>query len=123
MIFQLTAFVAALRIFLAYGLNNSNMLSCRGDKDPGPSNNKITSKETFKKDIGAYRPPHLRRKTYSLQQKLTRTSQTLSDHDSSHELSSSDSDFSDSDGVLKDFDNVRSNKARVSAINCIQVKS
>ncbi|CAO2816693.1 unnamed protein product [Amaranthus hypochondriacus] len=117
---HLTAFVAALRIFLAYGLNNSNMLSRHGDKDPGPSNNKLTSKETFKKDIGAYRPPHLRRKTSSLQQKLTRTSQTLSDHDSSHELSSSDSDFSDSDSVLKDLDNVRSNKARLAAINCIQ---
>lgn len=99
------------------------MLSRHGDKDPGPSNNKLTSKETFKKDIGAYRPPHLRRKTSSLQQKLTRTSQTLSDHDSSHELSSSDSDFSDSDSVLKDLDNVRSNKARLAAINCIQVKS
>ncbi|KAL2940357.1 HEAT repeat-containing protein 6 [Bienertia sinuspersici] len=120
---HLAAFVAALRIFLAYGLNNSSLLSYHSDKDPGSSSLRFNSRETIKKDVGAYKPPHLRRKTSSsLQQAPTQTSQKLSDQDSSPlECSSSDSDYSDSDGVVKDFDNVRSCKARVAAINCIQV--
>ncbi|XP_021763705.1 uncharacterized protein LOC110728369 [Chenopodium quinoa] len=119
---HLAAFVAALRVFLAYGLNTSSSLSCHGVKDPGPSSRRFTSKETLKKDVGAYRPPHLRRRTgSSLQQPLTKPSQISSDHDSLPlECSSSDSDYSDSDGGSKDFDNVRSCKARVAAINCIQ---
>lgn len=122
---QLAAFVAVLRMFLAYGLNNSSLLSRHGNNDPGPSSLRVTSRETIKKNVGAYRPPHLRRRTSSsLQQTQTQTTQISSDHDSSPlEISSSDSDYSDSDGGLKDFDNVRSSKARVAAINCIQVKS
>ncbi|KNA24382.1 hypothetical protein SOVF_016150 isoform B [Spinacia oleracea] len=119
---HLAAFVAALRKFLAYGLNNSSLLSFHGDKDPGPSSHRFTSRETIKKDVGAYKPPHLRRRTSSsLQQTLTKTSKISSDQDSSPlEFSSSDSDYSDSDGVPKDFDNVSSCKARVAAINSIQ---
>lgn len=79
----------------------------------------------MKKDVAAYRPPHMRRRTSSsLQQTVSQTTETSSDHDSSPlEFSSSDSDYSDGEGALKDFDNVRSCKARVAAINCIQVKS
>lgn len=119
---HLAAFVAALRKFLAYGMNNSSLLSSLGSKDPGPSSHRFTSRETIKKDVGAYRPPHLRRRTSSsLQQTLTQTSEISSDQDSSPREFSSDSDYSDSDGALKDFNNVHSCKARVAAINCIQV--
>ncbi|KAL9230385.1 hypothetical protein vseg_005746 [Gypsophila vaccaria] len=114
---HLAAFIAALKIFLGYGLNNSSLLPCRSDRNPAPSSAKIVPGETAKKVVGAYRPPHLRRrKPSSLQQPFTQTS---SDHDSSPvEFSSSDSDYSDSDGALKD--NMHSCKARVAAITCIQ---
>lgn len=119
---HLAAFVASLRIFLAYGLNNSNLFPCHRDKDSGTSSHRFTSRATMKKDVAAYRPPHMRRRTSSsLQQTVSQTTETSSDHDSSPlEFSSSDSDYSDGEGALKDFDNVRSCKARVAAINCIQ---
>ncbi|KAK9742007.1 hypothetical protein RND81_03G142900 [Saponaria officinalis] len=113
---HLAAFIAALKMFLGYGLNNSSLLPCRSDRDPAPSSHKFIPTETGKKVVGAYRPPHLRRRKTSLEQPFTQTS---SDHDSSPvEFSSSDSDYSDSDGALKE--NMHSCKARVAAITCIQ---
>lgn len=119
---HVAAFVATLRMFLVYGLSNSSMLSCHSNRDLGSSSHGLPSSATTKKDVGAYRPPHLRRRKNTWgQQRQTQASQTSSDHDSSPvEFSSSDSDYSDSDGALRSCDNVCSCKARVAAITCIQ---
>lgn len=118
---HVAAFIATLRMFLIYGLSNSSTLSYHSDRDSLSQGS--TSREAIKKDVGAYRPPHLRRgRNTSIQQTRSRTSLASSDHECSPiELSSSDSDYSDSDGALKDFDNARSCKARIAAITCIQV--
>ncbi|XP_074286919.1 uncharacterized protein LOC141612106 [Silene latifolia] len=117
---HLAAFIAALKVFLGYGLSNSSFISHRIERDPAPSSPKFSSGESIKKVSGAYRPPHLRgRKSSSLRQTFTQTSQTSSDRDSSPvEFSSSESDYSDSDGTVKD--DMHSCKTRAAAITCIQ---
>ncbi|GMH13272.1 hypothetical protein Nepgr_015113 [Nepenthes gracilis] len=118
---HVAAFVAILRLFLVYGLTNVSLSSCqKKNRDQnalivGPS-----SRELTRVDSGPYRPPHLRRKNGSLQQLGAQASKLPSDHVSSQVSSSSDSDYSDSDVALKEFDNLHGCKARVAAIICIQ---
>jgi hypothetical protein len=70
---------------------------------------------------GRYRPPHLRNKAGRENNSLEGPS---SDSEySRYDLSSSDSDLSDSDGYAKNGDRFRSSKARIAAILCIQVCS
>ncbi|KAM1080414.1 hypothetical protein COP2_015444 [Malus domestica] len=68
------------------------------------------------------RPPHLRQGDNSnMKQSEARGSQSLSDHESSaNEFALSDSDYGDSDGSIKDTDNIQKSKVRVAAIVCIQ---
>lgn len=117
---HVAAFIASLRMFLHYGLSNSGALPFHHDSGLGSLSHGSTSRETFTKAVGTYRPPHLRQgKNSSITR--SRTSQTSSDHESSPvEFSSSDSDYSDSDGALKDSDNLRSCKTRTAALTCIQ---
>jgi len=109
-------------MFLIYGLSNSSASPFHFDSGLGSLSHGSTSRETVKKAVGAYRPPHLRRGKIANSAR-SRISQASSDHESSPvEFSSSDSDYSDSDGSLKDSDNLRSCKVRTAAITCIQVK-
>lgn len=126
--FQVTGFVAALRMFFTYGLESRTQIT-----HPAPSNQekefRIMSKSSFdepkKVEHSPYRPPHLRKKDTSyMRQKKSRNSQSSSDHESSTvDFTSSDSDYSDSDGSVKESETVWHSKVRVTAIVCIQVSS
>lgn len=124
-IFQVTGFVAALRMFFTYGLESRTQITY-----PAPGNQekelRIMSKSSFdepkKVEHSPYRPPHLRKKDTSYMRQ--KKSQSSSDHESSTvDFTSSDSDYSDSDGSVKESETVWHSKVRVAAIVCIQVSS
>ena len=124
-IFQVTGFVAALRMFFTYGLESRTQITY-----PAPGNQEkelhIMSKSSFdepkKVEHSPYRPPHLRKKDTSYMRQ--KKSQSSSDHESSTvDFTSSDSDYSDSDGSVKESETVWHSKVRVAAIVCIQVSS
>ncbi|GAB4836174.1 hypothetical protein Ancab_001087 [Ancistrocladus abbreviatus] len=120
---HVAAFVAVLRSFLIYGMTNASLLACHNtNRDQNAL--KLKQDESTRVDSGRYRPPHLRRGNGSLQKLGAQASNIPSNHDSSAvDLSSSDSDFSDNEGTLKDFGNLQilhSCKARLAAITCIQ---
>ena len=120
----MSGFVAALRLFFVYGLNGRPQLTSPavGQNEFGISLN-LTSEDPKRKDHAPYRPPHLRKKDgLNSKQPKAQDSRNLSDHESSAvDFMSSDSDYSDSDGLPKDFDGVRSSRVRVAAIVCLQV--
>lgn len=122
--FQVSSFVAALRMFFTYGVIGGTQLKCpvTGDREKEICLRGIKSpmEEPKRTDNGPYRPPHLRRRG-SLNTKQTRGWDPFSDHESSLDFSSSDSDYSDSDGSTKDNSSVKKSKVRVAAIDCIQV--
>ncbi|XP_031397671.1 HEAT repeat-containing protein 6 isoform X2 [Punica granatum] len=113
------SFVAALRLFLNYGL-----ASCRpqmtyktvGEKEKEVSSltSKTSSSTDGKVDHKPYRPPHLRRNdAANLKKTKDLYAPALSDH-------GSDSEYSDSDGSVQDNDSIRRSKVRVSALLCLQ---
>ncbi|KAL5833246.1 hypothetical protein ACOSQ3_016920 [Xanthoceras sorbifolium] len=120
---HVSGFVAALRLFFVYGLNGRPQLTSAavGQNELGISLN-LTLEDPKRKDHAPYRPPHLRKKDgLNSKQLKVQDARILSDHESSVvDFTSSDSDYSDSDGSLKDFDIVRSSKVRVAAIVCLQ---
>lgn len=122
----MSGFVAALRLFLVYGLNCRPQLtsSAASQNELGASLG-LTAEEPKTKGQGPYRPPHLRNKeSLSSKQPKSQDSRISPDHDSTTVyFASSDSDFSDSDGSLKNHDIMRSSKVRVAAISCLQVSS
>jgi len=62
--------------------------------------------------------------TSNMKEKKAQNPQSFSDHESSTVyFTSSDSDYSDSDVLVKDSDTVQNSKVRVAAIVCIQVSS
>ncbi|GJU17487.1 HEAT repeat-containing protein 6 isoform X1 [Tanacetum coccineum] len=109
---HVAGFVAALRMFLGYGLasKSQNVLPAGAYK----KDVRVTSLNTqpAESSSGRYRPPHVRKQNQ------------IKDPSSSSKLDldymSSDSDLSDSDGSTKGSVNFRSSKVRVAAIVCIQ---
>jgi len=108
---HVAGFVANLQMFFVYGLRSASPPALapkeiRTDSKPRASHR------------GRYRPPHLRNKAGTENDSLEGRS---SDSEySRYDLSSSDSDLSDSDGYAKSGDCFRSSKARLAAILCIQ---
>ncbi|KAM2228062.1 hypothetical protein ACFXTI_014799 [Malus domestica] len=92
------------------------------EKEPSLASLKLGLEDSKKTNCTPYRPPHLRQGDNSnMKQSEARGSQSLSDHESSaNEFALSDSDYGDSDGSIKDTDNIQKSKVRVAAIVCIQ---
>ncbi|KAM7531528.1 hypothetical protein LguiB_034938 [Lonicera macranthoides] len=120
---HVTGLVAALRMFLNYGLSSKQQVFplAGHTKELSSTRPKSNLEESSKLDCGPYRPPHLRKKKQKNLQPKDPESQSFSNQEScSVNYISSDSDYSDSDGSAKDAYNVCSSKARVAAIVCIQ---
>ncbi|TYH06086.1 hypothetical protein ES288_A08G130100v1 [Gossypium darwinii] len=123
---HVSSFVASLRMFFVYGLTSGNQVMCAAvsskEKESGSPRLKLTLKEPKRTNSTPYRPPHLRKKdNLNTRQAKALDPQSSSDQISSMvDVTSSDSDYSDSDGSLKDINDSRCSKIRVSAIVCIQ---
>ncbi|KAL4324142.1 hypothetical protein GQ457_11G032090 [Hibiscus cannabinus] len=123
---HVSSFVASLRMFFVYGLTSGTQLICVAgsskDKVSGLPGFKLTSEEPKRTNNTPYRPPHLRKKdSLNARQAKSLDPQSSSDHISSMvDVTSSDSDYSDNDGSLKDINSTRCLKIRVSAIVCVQ---
>lgn len=122
---KVAGFVSTLQMFFTYGLSSRSFLvpTTIGsvNKENGTSNHKSRFVESSKNEHGRYKPPHLRKK-----ETLMQVPKSLSSSDSElskNGFTSSDSDQSDGDGFAKFEDPFRSSKARIAAINCVQVKS
>ncbi|GAB2277718.1 hypothetical protein Dimus_012421 [Dionaea muscipula] len=116
------SFVTTLRLFLNYGVSNASSVSCDSKiRDQNSSSPRPSLRESSR-ESGPYRPPHLRRKNGSLKPSGVQASKMSPGHDSSAAdfSTSSDSDFSDTDGTLRELDVLCGCKARVAAITCIQ---
>ncbi|XWS61469.1 hypothetical protein CRYUN_Cryun07bG0128200 [Craigia yunnanensis] len=123
---HVSGFVASLRMFFIYGLTGGSQLmsaavGCK-EKEPGSLSLKFTSEETKRTNNTPYRPPHLRKRDgLTTRQAKAQDPQSAADYDSSMvDVTSSDSDYSDNDGSLKDINSSRCSKVRVSAIVCVQ---
>ncbi|KAL1086588.1 hypothetical protein V6Z11_D08G124900 [Gossypium hirsutum] len=123
---HVSSFVASLRMFFVYGLTSGNQVICAAvsskEKEFGSPRLKLTLEEPKQTNSTPYRPPHLRKKdNLNTRQAKALDPQSSSDQISSMvDVTSSDSDYSDSDGSLKDINDSRCSKIRVSAIVCIQ---
>ncbi|XP_021274684.1 uncharacterized protein LOC110409597 isoform X2 [Herrania umbratica] len=123
---HVSGFVASLRMLFVYGLTGGPQLMCAAvgskENEPGSLSLKLTSEEPKTTNNTPYRPPHLRKKEgFNMRQAKAQDAQSSSDHDSSMvDVTSSDSDYSDNDGLLKDINSSRCSKVRVSAIVCVQ---
>ncbi|XWS38093.1 hypothetical protein CRYUN_Cryun19dG0101100 [Craigia yunnanensis] len=126
MYLQVSSFVASLRMFFVYGLTSGPQLKCAAlscrEKEFGSLSLKLTSEEPKRTNNTPYRPPHFRKKeSLTMRQAKAQDPQSSSDHDSSMvDVTSSDSDYSDNDGSLKDINGSQFSKVRVSAIVCVQ---
>ncbi|KAG6526526.1 hypothetical protein ZIOFF_016516 [Zingiber officinale] len=114
--------VAALQLFLSYGLASGTPLPFLINDLKGKSltSNGLESGlgKSRKSDAGPYRPPHLRKKDgFSNNPADTQCSDYLSPN---FGFTSSDSDHSDNDGSAKHVDRYRSSKVRLAALVCIQ---
>ncbi|KAJ6801097.1 HEAT repeat-containing protein 6 [Iris pallida] len=119
---QVTGLVATLQMFLTYGLSSrcpplpSNVESkAKGARSP----NQKPTVESKRSVLGAYVPPHLRRRE-SIDRHLPDTQFSSDSEPSKYGLSSSDSDLSDNDGYTINGDHHRSSKTRLAVIVCIQ---
>ncbi|XP_042519429.1 putative uncharacterized protein DDB_G0272456 [Macadamia integrifolia] len=120
---HVASIVAALRVFFLYGLSNRSLPVCSDRK-------KELSSETLKPkfsgsgkiESGPYRPPHLRKgESIKMLPRRAWDFQSSSDQESSVvDLTSSDSEHSDTDGSLKEVDYFRSSKTRIAAMLCLQ---
>ncbi|XWS38094.1 hypothetical protein CRYUN_Cryun19dG0101100 [Craigia yunnanensis] len=123
---HVSSFVASLRMFFVYGLTSGPQLKCAAlscrEKEFGSLSLKLTSEEPKRTNNTPYRPPHFRKKeSLTMRQAKAQDPQSSSDHDSSMvDVTSSDSDYSDNDGSLKDINGSQFSKVRVSAIVCVQ---
>ncbi|KAI3501532.1 hypothetical protein L1887_29403 [Cichorium endivia] len=109
---HVAGFVAALRMFLGYGLTSKSKIAYTKDV-------RMTSRnsESAGSSSGAYRPPHVRKQNQKGMQSKDSKFDFLP---ASLDYMSSDSDFSDSDGSAKGSGSFRISKVRVAAIVCIQ---
>lgn len=113
-------------MFLNYGLSGTTPSTSLPvgleQKDHNNISPKAHREWPDKSDSSVYRPPHLRKKDYSnVKHNRARCSQYISDSESSINVTSSDSDFSDGDGSAKESARVQNSRVRVAAIICIQV--
>lgn len=121
----MAGFVAALRMFLSYGVANK---SCYVLPEAGQGKELISTSENLKmaelskSDTVPYRPPHLRKKEMKNLRLKDEESLSSAGLESSYHVSS-DSDYSDSDGSVRDPGIVHCDKTRLAAIMCIQVCS
>ncbi|CAN6718351.1 unnamed protein product [Malus baccata var. baccata] len=117
-------FQQSLLCLLRHIINEFHTCSVIGQKEKEPSlaSLKLGLEDSKKTNCTPYRPPHLRQGDNSnMKQSEARGSQSLSDHESSvNEFALSDSDYGDSDGSIKDTDNIQKSKVPVAAIVCIQ---
>uniref|UniRef100_A0A9I9CMF7 DUF4042 domain-containing protein n=1 Tax=Cucumis melo TaxID=3656 RepID=A0A9I9CMF7_CUCME len=121
---HVSAFVAALRMFFAYGFSNRPLLACsvgNQGKEPSLTSTKSSLEDPKKENYSPYRPPHMRRR-----ENLTKKQASVQNPQSSMAVEylncdsiSSDSDH-DSDGPGRDADIIQNGKVRVAAILCIQ---
>lgn len=123
----MSGLVASLKMFFIYGLSSRPQLSCppiaHKSKELGLPCLKLNPGEPKRTENTPYRPPHLRKKdNLNMKEVRAQNAQSLSDHESSAvDVTSSDSDYSDGDGSLKDAESDRTSKVRIAAITCIQV--
>jgi hypothetical protein len=118
----------ALRMFFTYGLSSRTQLTYPAVGHQEKELHIVSTsslEEPNRVDHSPYRPPHLRKmETSNMKEKKAQNPQSFSDHESSTVyFTSSDSDYSDSDVLVKDSDTVQNSKVRVAAIVCIQVSS
>ncbi|XP_050377176.1 uncharacterized protein LOC126794486 [Argentina anserina] len=121
---HVSGFVAALRMFLSYGISSRSQLArpatAQKESELSVASLKSGSEDPKLTDRRPYRPPHLRERNSS-KQIGAQNFQGLSDHESFKlDFASSDSDYSDSDGSLKDTENIQKSKVRVAAIVCLK---
>ncbi|XVE64543.1 hypothetical protein DITRI_Ditri07aG0108700 [Diplodiscus trichospermus] len=116
---HVSSFVASLRMFFIYGVTSGS--GCK-EKEPSSLSLKLSTEEPKRTNNTPYRPPHLRKKdSLPMRQAKAQDPQSSSGYDSSMvDVTSSDSDYSDNDGSLKDISGSRCSKVRVSAIVCVQ---
>ncbi|GER28444.1 ARM repeat superfamily protein [Striga asiatica] len=116
---HVAGFVAALRIFLHYGLLNKphvvNQVT-NHKKEVGSTSRNLHVEVSNRSRSDPYRPPHLRKKIVGRQQ-FSHEDGTFSPK---HDIVSSDSDYSDNDGSVIDKSSALFAKARLAAILCIQ---
>ncbi|XP_038875588.1 HEAT repeat-containing protein 6 isoform X1 [Benincasa hispida] len=121
---HVSAFVAALRMFFAYGFSNRPLLACsvgNQGKEPSLTSTKSGLEEPKKENHNAYRPPHMRRRENlnKKQANAQNLQSSMAAESLNCDLISSDSDH-DSDGPGRDADIIQNGKVRVAAILCIQ---
>lgn len=116
-------------MFFCFGLTGSPQLShsdvVHKDKQLNVKLSTLISGVSKNAKNTPYRPPHLRKRDdLNNKQPVSCDWQRLSAHDSgSSDVISSDSDFSDSDGSVRDSYCGESSKVRIAAIVCIQVSN
>nr|VDC75169.1 unnamed protein product [Brassica rapa] len=123
---HVSSFIAALRMFFGFGLNGPPQFShpdvVRKDNQLNVKLSPLRSGVSKNANDTPYRPPHLRKRD-DLNSKLPESCdwRRLSAQDSaSSDVILSDSDFSDSDGSIRDSYGAQSSKVRIAAIVCIQ---
>ncbi|CAN6914804.1 unnamed protein product [Brassica oleracea] len=126
---HVSSFIAALRMFFCFGLNGPPQFShpdvVRKDKQLNVKLSPLRSGVSKNANDTPYRPPHLRKRD-DLNSKLPESCdwRRLSAQDSaSSDVILSDSDFSDSDGSIRDSYSAQSSKVRIAAIVCIQASN
>ncbi|KAK4769164.1 hypothetical protein SAY86_027314 [Trapa natans] len=107
-------FVAALRLFLNYGLASckTQIPYVQKEKEMNSIISKTSASKCDKVADRPYRPPHLRRND-TASMKKNQDAPDFLDH-------GSDSDYSDNDGIMQDSEGIRRSKVRVSALHCLQ---
>ncbi|KAI4367992.1 hypothetical protein MLD38_016610 [Melastoma candidum] len=118
------SFIEALRKFITYGITSHGAEQYIPSVRRNMEDNATLSQqsEPRKTDRKPYRPPHLRKKDNS-SAKLTKNHDIASTSDggsSASDLMSSDSDYSENDGLERKCSTTQSSKVRVAAIVCIQ---
>ncbi|XP_008813546.2 HEAT repeat-containing protein 6 isoform X2 [Phoenix dactylifera] len=120
---HVAGFVATLQMFFMYGLPSRSSLppATTGSKDKSFSSPDMKSGQLDcrQSEHGRYRPPHLRKREGTKINLVDAQSSSVSEP-SKYGFASSDSDHSDSDGLVKDGDRYRTSKVRLAAIICIQ---
>ncbi|KFK33977.1 hypothetical protein AALP_AA5G086100, partial [Arabis alpina] len=123
---HVSSFIAALRLFFCFGLTGPPHFShsdvFHKDKQSNAKLSTLISGVSKNAKNTPYRPPHLRKRD-DLNTKLPASCdwRHLSAQDSaSSDIISSDSDFSDSEGSIRDSYCAQSSKVRIAAIVCIQ---
>ncbi|KAK7260708.1 hypothetical protein RIF29_26977 [Crotalaria pallida] len=122
---HVSVFVSVLRTFLTYGVSSrslSTSLLIGHEKGLNIVSPLTRREQVNTSDHVAYRPPHLRRNDSSnVKHNRAWHSQNISDNESSTvNATSSDSDFSDGDGSVKESGRGQNSRVRVAAIICIQ---